>query len=200
MKHLVLFLVLASCAKEPSKAPSPSPTVPPQQVPKPQPPIFPLPDVPGNGWPSPVPIPPEPIAENEVYLKSHNEKRCWHQVGNLVWNERLAVSSKLHAERCVFAHDASANAGENLALGYRSDTDAIIKGWYSEVSLYNGDWSPQTGHFSQMVWKNTKEIGCAAAECPQGRFLVCRYLPAGNYIGEFSENVLPLRKDLDQCQ
>jgi uncharacterized protein YkwD len=206
MKHFALLpFLLFACAEEPSKkAPSPPPTVPPQEAPKPQPPTFPWPELPGNGWPSPTPLPPDnesgtTIVDKETYLRFHNLKRCWHQVGNVTWNEPLAAKAKAHAERCVFAHDATANAGENLAMGYSSDIQAM-DAWYMEVTSYRGDWSPQTGHFSQMVWKGTTEIGCAATQCPSGRFLVCRYLPQGNVIGQFKENVLPLRKDLNECQ
>jgi uncharacterized protein YkwD len=219
MKHFVLLpFLLFACSEEPSeKASSPSPTVPPQEAPKPQPepPSFPWPELPGNGWPFPVPLPggenpmPTPvppdngggtgIVDKETYLRFHNLKRCWHQVGNVNWNEPLAAKAKAHADRCVFAHDATANAGENLAMGYSSDIQAM-DAWYMEFTAYRGDWSPQTGHFSQMVWKGTTEIGCAATQCPSGRFLVCRYLPQGNVIGQFKENVLPLRKDLNECQ
>lgn len=193
MKYLMLCLFLISCSKEPSEKESPLPTLPPQEVPKPQP----LP--PDVSWPKPVPLPPEnPIAEKNVYLKFHNEKRCWHNVGNLLWDESLAASSKRHAERCVFAHDATANAGENLAIGYPKD-ELAMKAWYNEVSLYQGDWSPSVGHFTQMVWKGTTQIGCATARCPQGRFLVCRYLPAGNVLNQFQSNVLPVRSDKSQC-
>jgi hypothetical protein len=74
MKHFVLLpFLLFACSEEPSeKASSPSPTVPPQEAPKPQPepPSFPWPELPGNGWPFPVPLPggenpmPTPVDRN----------------------------------------------------------------------------------------------------------------------------------------
>ena len=227
MKYVLASLLLFACGQEPSKKPAPVPNVPPQEQPKPQPtppespwPIpdfpgggwpFPIPGGDGNGWPSPVPLPPSeggdgggtPITDKETYLRFHNLKRCWHNVGNVIWNEQLAARAQAHADRCVFAHDATANAGENLAIGYGSGMQGLISAmdaWYLEVKSYRGDWSLQTGHFSQMVWKGSNELGCGSAECPSGRLVVCRYLPQGNVLGQFKENVLPLRSDLSQCQ
>ncbi len=48
-----------------------------------------------------------------------------------------------------------------------------------------------------MVWKGSLTLGCAYASCgasfriPNGVFVVCRYSPAGNYDGEFGQNVFP---------
>jgi pathogenesis-related protein 1 len=47
-------------------------------------------------------------------------------------------------------------------------------------------------HFTQVVWRATKEVGCAMANCeapaPDGtnsvwKFFVCRYSPPGNING-----------------
>lgn len=71
------------------------------------------------------------------------------------------------------------------------------------ANLY-GQASPDTsnfdawGHFSQIVWKGTKQVGCATVVCPSLQnaggsnvpFTVCNYLPAGNYDGQYAENVL----------
>ena len=49
-----------------------------------------------------------------------------------------------------------------------------------------------TGHFTQVVWKGSKEIGVGKSFGRDGRvFVVCNYLPAGNVIGRFQENVFP---------
>ena len=42
------------------------------------------------------------------------------------------------------------------------------------------------------MWKKTKEIGAAQAGRRDGRLVVViRYSPAGNYDGQYKENVLP---------
>lgn len=46
------------------------------------------------------------------------------------------------------------------------------------------------GHFTQVVWKGSREIGVGKARSKDGKILVvANYRPAGNVIGRFSENV-----------
>jgi hypothetical protein len=67
--------------------------------------------------------------------------------------------------------------------------------WYNEVQQYNfgsPGYSATTGHFTQVVWKNTTAMGCGFAftsDC-QSIYGVCQYTPAGNYLTQFEENVL----------
>jgi len=56
------------------------------------------------------------------------------------------------------------------------------------------------GHFSQIVWKSTTQVGCATQYCPNGLantggdvspyFTVCNYSPPGNFEGEYGANVM----------
>jgi hypothetical protein len=44
------------------------------------------------------------------------------------------------------------------------------------------DFSPETGHFTQMVWRSSQRLGCGfVANCPglYPNFLVCHYDPFG---------------------
>lgn len=41
----------------------------------------------------------------------------------------------------------------------------------------------QVGHYTQIVWPNSKRVGCAVATNRSDDYLVCRYLPAGNVYG-----------------
>jgi hypothetical protein len=68
-------------------------------------------------------------------------------------------------------------------------------------------WSTETGHFTQVVWKATTDVGCAARDCMggdgdgnesqgdkggspmRGWLLACEYWPRGNVIGRFAEEV-----------
>lgn len=82
---------------------------------------------------------------------------------------------------------------EELAIA-----QAITQMWYNgEVDLYpsssygqaNPDFSnfEGWGHYSQMVWVGSTQVGCAAQYCPAGTmepsmaawFSVCNYYPAG---------------------
>jgi len=39
------------------------------------------------------------------------------------------------------------------------------------------------GHYTQIVWRATTQVGCAIAANKSAEYLVCRYLPAGNVVG-----------------
>lgn len=127
-------------------------------------------------------------------LNTHNQYRSLHSAGNLVWNSTLAsfAQSYLAQKNCVFEHSGGPY-GENLAMGYPSASDAITA-WYDEIDAYNfgnGGFSSGTGHFTQVVWKGTQQLGCYSASCgSSGNYLVCEYYPAGNVIGQFAQNVL----------
>lgn len=48
--------------------------------------------------------------------------------------------------------------------------------------------------FLQVVWKATKSVGCARKDCSGGwSYLLCDYLPPGNVIGLFAQNVFKPR-------
>jgi len=50
------------------------------------------------------------------------------------------------------------------------------------------------GHFTQVVWKSSREIGLGRAQTGDGKWLVCaNFYPAGNYVGRNAENVFPTR-------
>lgn len=61
----------------------------------------------------------------------------------------------------------------------------------------------RTGHFTQMVWKTSRQLGVGVAtgkkhgmDCT---YVVARYRPHGNRPGEFSDNVLKGRFDKSFC-
>ena len=70
---------------------------------------------------------------------------------------------------------------------------------YSEIDYYN--WTTHAtnvpekaiGHFTQVVWKNSANVGMAIATATKSdwiyTFIVARYTPAGNYIGQYGSNV-----------
>jgi hypothetical protein len=66
--------------------------------------------------------------------------------------------------------------------------------WYDEVKDYDFNaarFGMNTGHFTQVVWKGTTELGCGIALGRSWIYGVCHYGPPGNVIGAFRENVLP---------
>ncbi|KAG6013705.1 hypothetical protein E4U54_006423 [Claviceps lovelessii] len=129
-------------------------------------------------------------------LASHNYFRGQHSASPLVWDNALASSSQTWANTCNFRHDS---AGENLA--YKTNPQfwgEFVNMWGSERKQYNfdkPDFSAATGHFTQVVWKNTQSVGCAWNKCNGGDgkaigyYVVCRYSPPGNYLGQFGTQV-----------
>ena len=58
----------------------------------------------------------------------------------------------------------------------------------------SGGFSGGTGHFTQVVWKGSTQLGIGRAEIQQQgmkcAYIVGRYKPAGNMMGDFPANVL----------
>jgi hypothetical protein len=66
--------------------------------------------------------------------------------------------------------------------------------WYDEVGSFDfdeGGFSKKTGHFTQVVWRGTKQIGCGVSQCNGMDVWVCQYDPPGNVRGQYRDNVLP---------
>lgn len=66
---------------------------------------------------------------------------------------------------------------------------------YKDYDFRRGGWQGGTGHFTQVVWKDSKELGMGRAKTGDGRltFVVGRYRPAGNVINFMQDNVFPRR-------
>lgn len=67
--------------------------------------------------------------------------------------------------------------------------------WYDEIKFFDfnkPDFSYATGHFTQVVWKNSKKLGVGIAynKDYNTAVVVAQYTSAGNVIGAFPQNVL----------
>ncbi|UNI18516.1 hypothetical protein JDV02_004780 [Purpureocillium takamizusanense] len=127
-------------------------------------------------------------------LNTTNGYREEHGAHDVHWNATLASFAKSYLDRssCKFAH-SHGPYGENLAAGYVAPASAI-RAFGEERKSYNfsnPNWQPRGGHFTQLVWKKTNAIGCAAKHCGKRMrwYLVCEYSPRGNVIGAFKSNV-----------
>lgn len=157
--------------------------------------------------------PPPPAADWKTQiLERHNFYRAQHCAPALVWDDEIAASAQSWSDGCVFTHDGVAGTGfgENLAGGIVGENaGAAVDMWYNEVFQYdfaNQGFSFQTGHFTQVVWKNTTRVGCGVSQCPgsifgwppeQGNALMysCRYAAPGNFSGQYEQNVSPKPDD-----
>lgn len=138
--------------------------------------------------------PPPPI------VIAHNQVRAEHCAPPLTWSEELAAeatawANQLAASGCAFRHSPSEH-GENLAAGTSGalDADAVVAMWAGEEEKYDykrAMFSMKTGHFTQVVWKDTLAVGCGVATCGGNDTWVCNYDPPGNVEGDFALNVAP---------
>ncbi|XP_048118557.1 Golgi-associated plant pathogenesis-related protein 1 [Alosa alosa] len=138
------------------------------------------------------------------FLQTHNELRAKHGVPALTMSDALCNSTQAwadHLESKPCLQHSDTKNGENL---YFSSSSAPIKltgkeaveNWYSEIKDYdfsNPGFGSNTGHFTQVVWKSSTEVGVGIAMVGNAVFVVGQYSPAGNISNEgyFEKNVLP---------
>jgi hypothetical protein len=135
-------------------------------------------------------------------LALHNRERKAFGAPPLGWDPALAAAAASYgptlAKLGKLAHSPAAGRpgqGENLWMGthdaYR--LEEMIGGWADEKRLFrsglfpdvskSGAWS-DVAHYTQMVWPGTTRVGCAVHRTPRWDFLICRYAPAGNVVGQ----------------
>jgi uncharacterized protein YkwD len=136
----------------------------------------------------------------KAIVDAHNRARARHCAPPLVWSPKIAASALRWANTirdrgCKLGHSGG-QYGENLAAGTVGmlDAAAVVGMWYDEVKRYSfrsGGFSMTTGHFTQVVWRGTKEVGCGRSDCNGLDVWICQYDPPGNVENQFRENVLP---------
>lgn len=134
-------------------------------------------------------------------LSAHNQYRTELGLPPLVWSDALASDAQEWADYLAslggeeLKHAENTGQGENLWMGtagFYSYTD-MVKAWGEEQQYFiggtfpdvssTGNWS-DVGHYTQLVWRETTEVGCGMATAGGNNILVCRYNPPGNFIGE----------------
>lgn len=137
-------------------------------------------------------------------LAAHNRERHQADLPSLRWNEALAASAQDWADHLAatggFDHAPAAlrgggQEGENLwagTPGYFS-AEAMVDLWIVEKKHYLPGPFPHNsrtgnvadvGHYTQLMWRRTSELGCGLARGREEDVLVCRYSRAGNVHGE----------------
>ncbi len=137
----------------------------------------------------------------------HNHWRSEVGAPNLRWSESLTAHAQEWADElaslgCNMVHRDQDQYGENLtrfaprrsSSGQRSlqtvTPTQVVDGWADEKQWYshgaNRCQAGQVcGHYTQVVWSSTREVGCAKAVCAdQSQIWVCNYDPQGNIAGQ----------------
>ena len=135
-------------------------------------------------------------------LALHNRERQAVGAPALVWDARLASAAAAYGpeleRRGSLAHSAAEarpGQGENLWMGTRGaySVEEMVGGWAEERRLFrpgifpdvssSGHWG-DVAHYTQMIWRSTALVGCAVHRSERWDFLICRYAPPGNFVGQ----------------
>jgi hypothetical protein len=143
-----------------------------------------------------------PVSFQQRILAAHNKERADLGLAPLNWNEPLARSAQQWADYLAitgrFEHAPErqdAPEGENLWAGTKGyfSPEAMVDAWIREKRFFRPGIFPNNsttgkvedvGHYTQVVWRATHEVGCAEASSAIEDILVCRYAEAGNYVGD----------------
>jgi uncharacterized protein YkwD len=132
-------------------------------------------------------------------IVTHNAERASVGTKPLAWSHSLAADAQKWADHMArtrtFEHAPQSAHGENLWMGTRGRYafEEMVGSWIDEKSMYKpglfpnntrtGQWQ-DVGHYTQLIWGNTTHVGCAIASDGTDDYLVCRYGPPGNWIGQ----------------
>jgi len=135
-------------------------------------------------------------------MVAHNAVRDDKRLPRLAWNARLAADAATWARTIATdgnmrhsPQDGRADQGENLWMGtagayslehmmkrFTDEKSDFRPGVFPDVSATR-DWR-DVAHYTQMIWPETREVGCALVTANGRDALVCRYFPTGNIIGQ----------------
>jgi len=135
--------------------------------------------------------PPPPGSLARDMLRAHNAVRSRIGLSVLVWSESLAARAQDRAKTLLktgkFEHTPNSAYGENLfeIRGAAATPSEVVSDWASESRNY--DYTNNTcrgvcGHYTQIVWGETKKVGCGVAAGGGRQVWVCQYDPPGNVI------------------
>ncbi len=110
-------------------------------------------------------------------LKQHNQCRMRHSEPGGKYGENLYWASAL-------------NWSDGRKEQQKITPAKVVDSWGSEKADYDYAGNrckagKMCGHYTQVVWRDTRKVGCAVAVCEdtQQQIWVCQYQPAGNVVG-----------------
>ncbi|NXS67422.1 CRIS2 protein, partial [Pandion haliaetus] len=141
-------------------------------------------------------------SQQKLIVDKHNSLRrgvkpTASNMKKMEWCPPAAQNAQEWANQCTLSHSpgnrrrTNVQCGENLFMSSspRPWSD-VIQAWYNEENDFEYGTGAKTqgavtGHYTQVVWHNSYQIGCAVAFCPNSSykyFYVCQYCPAGNNV------------------
>lgn len=134
-------------------------------------------------------------------LALHNREREQLGLPKLKWNRALEREAHNYGSvlarkgRLEHAQNGARNGtGENLWMGtagqwpvetmvglFIEEKRHYRHGNFPEISR-TGKWA-DVAHYTQVIWRDTQEVGCSVVNERGWDVLVCRYWPAGNVWG-----------------
>jgi uncharacterized protein YkwD len=139
---------------------------------------------------------------------AHNAVRAMVQTSPalqpMTWNNQLAATAAAWVAMCrdsdgngLIDHNMGRSmghpyyVGENVFGGSGNVTaQQAVNLWAGEKANYNyatNSCSGVCGHYTQIVWRTSVELGCAMGTCPSLQYknvVVCNYGPGGNSGGK----------------
>ena len=132
-------------------------------------------------------------SENTELLKAHNAYRASHATPALTWSGDLARGAQQWASACTKKGDWLRPFAECLqrlrreppwgnGAGFTGPQSAVAS-WYNESTRYkyddpitsytagDTDSNKEVRHFTQLIWRDTKQVGCGVAMCAAVRIL-----------------------------
>ncbi|XP_041963087.1 cysteine-rich venom protein latisemin [Alosa sapidissima] len=137
-------------------------------------------------------------AVQEEIVNAHNAfrravKPTASNMLKMSWNQTVADSAQQWVDKCEMRHGPSSSRliegyelGENLFKTGGSNTwTEVVSAWHSEEENYQyptGSHNGQPiGHYTQVVWYSSYQVGCGVAKCGSSYFYGCHYYRAGNF-------------------
>ena len=132
-------------------------------------------------------------------LELHNIERRIIGLADVSWSPTIAQSAQSWANNLAstnsFKHSGTKGVGENIAKGsIRKNMISFLFGmWAKEKENFDNskpypdctNGKGKIGHYTQIIWSKTNEIGCGVANTSSSTVLVCQYKVSGNFIGNW---------------
>lgn len=158
----------------------------------------------------------EPLSSEDIaeVLYIHNYLRRLEPASDMeymIWNSYLADMATEWSSKCIWGHGQPFRNGSTvpfdpigqnlyLSMGTTVNITFLSLRWYSEKPYYNFNnatcqKNQMCGHYTQVVWSLSREIGCGKYLCENATdaetdevyrkawIFACNYGPAGNYNG-----------------